>query len=163
MARNRQPGPSADMKFYFPDDIPDKAAPGKATKPTRSKRPPQLRVGKREKPTTSNRPPQTRVRTPTKAATSNRPPQTRVGKREKPTTSNRPPQTRVGKPERITVLISAAIISRARDACYWTPGQTMAGLVAVALDAEVTRMEKKRKAPFPPRKGKLRTGRPPSK
>jgi len=129
MARNRQPGPSADMKFYFPDDIPDKAAPGKATKPTRSKRPPQLRVGKREKPTTSNR----------------------------------PPQTRVGKPERITVLISAAIISRARDACYWTPGQTMAGLVAVALDAEVTRMEKKRKAPFPPRKGKLRTGRPPSK
>jgi|GEM_PF-4823478 hypothetical protein len=39
----------------------------------------------------------------------------------------------------------------------------MAGLVAVALDAEVTRMEKKRKAPFPPRKGKLRTGRPPSK
>jgi hypothetical protein len=146
MARNRQPGPSADMKFYFPDDIPDKAAPGKATKPTRSKRPPQLRVGKREKPTTSNRPPQTRVRTPTKAAT-----------------SNRPPQTRVGKPERITVLISAAIISRARDACYWTPGQTMAGLVAVALDAEVTRMEKKRKAPFPPRKGKLRTGRPPSK
>jgi len=146
MARNRQPGPSADMKFYFPDDIPDKAAPGKATKPTRSKRPPQLRVGKREKPTTSNRPPQTRVRTPTKAAT-----------------SNRPPQTRVGKPERITVLISAAIIRRARDACYWTPGQTMAGLVAVALDAEVTRMEKKRKAPFPPRKGKLRTGRPPSK
>jgi hypothetical protein len=39
----------------------------------------------------------------------------------------------------------------------------MAGLVAVALDAEVTRMEKKRKAAFPPRKGKLRTGRPPSK
>jgi hypothetical protein len=146
MARNRQPHPSADMESYFPDDIPDKAAPGKAPKPTRSKRPPQ-----------------TRVRTPTKAAMSNRLPQTRVRTPTKAATSNRLPQTRVGKPERITVLISPAIISRARNACYWTPGQTMAGLVAVALDAEVTRMEKKRKPPFPPRKGKLRTGRPPSK
>lgn len=65
--------------------------------------------------------------------------------------------------ERITVLIAGPVINRARDACYWTPGLTMAALVEAALDVEVTRIEKKRKEPFPARKGELRTGRPPSK
>jgi hypothetical protein len=65
--------------------------------------------------------------------------------------------------ERITVLIAGPVINRARDACYWTPGLTMAALVEAALDVEVARLEKKRKEPFPARKGELRTGRPPSK
>jgi hypothetical protein len=62
--------------------------------------------------------------------------------------------------DRITVSLQASVVERARTCVFWSPGETMATLVAAALETEVTRREKQRGEPFPPRKGRIRTGRP---
>ena len=62
--------------------------------------------------------------------------------------------------ERATFQLPVDLIERTRNAVYWTPGMTMAGLMESALAAHLDRLEKKRGEAFPARKGSLRTGRP---
>lgn len=62
--------------------------------------------------------------------------------------------------QRMTALLPADLIEKARDACYWTPGLTIAALVEDALRAEIRKREAKRGEPFPSRSGPIRTGRP---
>ncbi len=69
-------------------------------------------------------------------------------------------QTAVSDAERATFQLPANLVERARDAVYWTPGATMAGLVEAALSVHLGKLEKKRGEPFPERAGALRTGRP---
>lgn len=64
------------------------------------------------------------------------------------------------KKERLTVHISPELISRARNAVFWTPGLTLASLAEEAIAVAIDRMEEERGEPFPERAGKLRTGRP---
>ncbi len=71
-----------------------------------------------------------------------------------------PKLTAVGDAERATFQLPANLVERARDAVYWTPGATMAGLVEAALSVHLGKLEKKRGEPFPERAGALRTGRP---
>lgn len=61
---------------------------------------------------------------------------------------------------RITVQLSADTIERLRNAVYWTPGATLAGIVEACLLETVDRMEHERGGPFPKRERSLAPGRP---
>lgn len=70
------------------------------------------------------------------------------------------PRPRPAKRGRLTVEIDLALIERAKDAAYQTPGLTMAALVAAGLESELVRLERGRKEAFKPRKERLTAGRP---
>lgn len=61
---------------------------------------------------------------------------------------------------RLTFHLPAAVLERAKNAVYHTPGLTLAGLAVAALTRELDRIEEQRGQPFPARNGPLRTGRP---
>ncbi|HEV3073598.1 MAG TPA: hypothetical protein VHB47_04200 [Thermoanaerobaculia bacterium] len=61
---------------------------------------------------------------------------------------------------RLTFHLPAAVLERAKNAVYHTPGLTLAGLGVAALTRELDRLEEQRGQPFPARNGPLRTGRP---
>lgn len=66
-----------------------------------------------------------------------------------------------GAKQRITIHISAAVIERVKNAVYWEPGLTVAGLAEEALERAVESLEAERGTPFPQRKEhRLRGGRP---
>jgi len=62
--------------------------------------------------------------------------------------------------ERLTVHLPSEAIDRARDAVFWSPGLTLAGLVETGLALAVEKLEKKNGKPFAARTGALRMGRP---
>lgn len=62
--------------------------------------------------------------------------------------------------ERLTVHLSPALIDRVKNAVYWTPGLTLAGLAEDALRAAVEALEARRGDAFPPRREELKGGRP---
>lgn len=72
-------------------------------------------------------------------------------------TSSPNPKERVEK-ARCTFHLPVSVASKARDVAWWTPGLTLAGLVEEALGREITRREKERGEPFPPRKSELSPG-----
>ena len=65
---------------------------------------------------------------------------------------------------KLTVGVSAELLERARDACYWLSGPptqlNLSKLVEQALERELKRLAKKEGKPFKPRPGELSTGRP---
>jgi len=61
---------------------------------------------------------------------------------------------------RATFQLPGKLMERARDAVYWTPGATLAGIMEEALTAHLDTLEKRRGASFPGRGGTLKTGRP---
>jgi hypothetical protein len=62
--------------------------------------------------------------------------------------------------ERLTIHVPTDLVERLRDAVYWTPGLTMAGLAEDALAKALEAMEKRNGGPFSKRAGKLKLGRP---
>lgn len=62
--------------------------------------------------------------------------------------------------ERLTVHMTAELIDRVKNAVYWTPGLTLAGLAEEAFTEVVQRLEAGRGEPFPPRREELKGGRP---
>ncbi len=64
-----------------------------------------------------------------------------------------------GKKDRITVVLGAGLLDKARDAAFYTPGLSLTDLVAEGLRRELTRREKERGEPFPQRTANLRPGR----
>lgn len=71
----------------------------------------------------------------------------------------RAPQKKIIK-ERLTVHLPVELIERVKNAVYWTPGLTLAGLAEEAFTAAVERLERERGEPFPPRRSELKGGRP---
>src|SRR5437016_2050273 len=61
---------------------------------------------------------------------------------------------------RLTVSLPIDLVERLRDAVYWTPGLTLAWLIAHSLWTSLTEMESLRQGPFPKRTRALRAGRP---
>lgn len=61
---------------------------------------------------------------------------------------------------RLTVSLPSDLVDRLRDAVYWSPGLTLAWLIAQSLGASLTEMESLRQSPFPKRTKALRAGRP---
>ena len=76
--------------------------------------------------------------------------------------SRSPVKTAGPKKERLTVHVPVDLIDRVKNAVYWTPGVTLAGLSEEGLTKAVQRLEKKHNdgEPFPKRKEELRGGRP---
>lgn len=70
-----------------------------------------------------------------------------------------PPKKKIIK-ERLTVHLPVELIERVKNAVYWTPGLTLAGLAEEAFTAVVERLERERGGPFPPRRAELKGGRP---
>ncbi len=68
-------------------------------------------------------------------------------------------QERVQK-QRLTVHLPVELIERVKNAVYWTPGLTLAGLAEQALAETVGRLEGDRGEAFPPRAEELKGGRP---
>jgi hypothetical protein len=61
---------------------------------------------------------------------------------------------------RLTVNLPSQLVEQMRDAVYWTPGLTLAWLVARAARASLTELETIHQGPFPKRAKPLRAGRP---
>lgn len=63
---------------------------------------------------------------------------------------------------RFSTELHPAIQERLRNAVYWTPGATVAGMLEDALTAYLDRLEDEQRdgVPFPPRSAALRSGRP---
>ena len=62
--------------------------------------------------------------------------------------------------ERLTAQLPRPVMERVRNAVYWTPGLTVAGMTSEALEQFLDRLEAERGEPFPPRQGDIKTGRP---
>ena len=61
---------------------------------------------------------------------------------------------------RLTVSLPGGLVDRLRDAVYWSPGLTLAWLIAQSLGASLSDLETSRQGPFPKRTKALRAGRP---
>ena len=61
--------------------------------------------------------------------------------------------------ERVTIALSADLMERARNAVYWTPGATLAGLVEDAVALGLKGLEAENGGPFKARNSKLTPGR----
>ena len=71
------------------------------------------------------------------------------------------PEPEPAKPprERVTIALPADLMERARNAVYWTPGATLAGLVEDAMADVMDRLEQENAGPFRPRSSNLKPGR----
>lgn len=67
---------------------------------------------------------------------------------------------RTHKRQRMTVSLPTDLLERVRDAAYWMPGTTMAGLISSALEGFLTELESQNGRPFSPRLQDLKPGRP---
>ena len=61
---------------------------------------------------------------------------------------------------RLTVSLPGELVDRLRNAVYWSPGLTLAWLIAKSLRTSLAEMESLRQGPFPQRTTALRAGRP---
>jgi hypothetical protein len=61
---------------------------------------------------------------------------------------------------RLTVNLPSHLVEQMRDAVYWTPGLTLAWMIARAVRASLTELETVHQGPFPRRLRPLRAGRP---
>jgi hypothetical protein len=62
--------------------------------------------------------------------------------------------------QRLTVHLPPELIDRLKNAVYWTPGLTLAGLAEEAMEAVVSERERRNGGPFARRREELRGGRP---
>jgi hypothetical protein len=58
-----------------------------------------------------------------------------------------------------SLRLAPALLDKARNACFWTPGLTLAALTDGALTREIARLETERGRPFPPRTANIPRGR----
>lgn len=61
--------------------------------------------------------------------------------------------------ERVTVALPAELMERARNAVYWTPGATLAGLVEDGVADALGRLEQQNGGAFKRRSSNLKPGR----
>ncbi len=61
---------------------------------------------------------------------------------------------------RLTVNLPNDLVEQMRDAVYWSPGLTLAWLVARALRTSLAELHASNRGPFPRRAKPLRAGRP---
>lgn len=62
--------------------------------------------------------------------------------------------------QRLTVTLPSSLLDRLRNAVYWTPALTLAGLIEAAGEAKLQELEAQNGEPFPTRIEELKGGRP---
>jgi hypothetical protein len=80
-----------------------------------------------------------------------------------PVAPSRPVDTEVPvrvEKERLTVHLPVDLIDRAKNAVYWTPGLTLAGLAEEAFRKALLDLERENGGPYKQRPHELRGGRP---
>lgn len=70
-----------------------------------------------------------------------------------------PAKVKAAAKDRFTLHLPVELMERAKNAAYWTPGLTLAGLAEAGIRAELERVEKKH-GPFKARERELVGGRP---
>jgi hypothetical protein len=70
-----------------------------------------------------------------------------------------PAKAKAAAKDRYTLHLPVELMERAKNAAYWTPGLTLAGLAEAGIRAELERVEKKH-GPFKARERELVGGRP---
>lgn len=61
---------------------------------------------------------------------------------------------------RLTVNLPSDLVEEMRDAVYWTPGLTLAWMIAQAVRSSLAELKTAHQGPFPRRLKPLRAGRP---
>lgn len=61
---------------------------------------------------------------------------------------------------RLTVNLPSDLVEQLRDAVYWTPGVTLAWMIARSVRTSLAELESTNQGPFPKRAKPLRAGRP---
>lgn len=61
---------------------------------------------------------------------------------------------------RLTVNLPSDLVEEMRDAVYWTPGLTLAWMIAQAVRSSLAELKTAHQGPFPRRLRPLRAGRP---
>ena len=75
-------------------------------------------------------------------------------------TSAAPPAAAATRPVSVSVGLQPQLLERARNAVYWTPGLTLAGVANLGLSLALEQLERANHGkPFPPRVGPVPTGR----
>ena len=74
--------------------------------------------------------------------------------------AERPQEAPRGPKERLTVHLPLEVIDRAKNAVFWSPGLTLAGLAEAAFVKALEKLEKENGGPFPARRAELKGGRP---
>lgn len=64
------------------------------------------------------------------------------------------------KKEKITVHLSHELIERVRNAAYWNPRLTIAGISELGIAKIIAEIERENGGPYPPRDAELKGGRP---
>lgn len=71
------------------------------------------------------------------------------------------PAQRPGRSLAVGIAFDPAVLERARNAVYWTPGLTLTALANLGVSRVVDELERDNHGrPFPARDGTVRTGRP---
>ncbi len=61
---------------------------------------------------------------------------------------------------RVTLILSVEQLEQLRNAVYWTPGMTLAGLIKAAVHESLERLEQRNGCRYPARLAELKCGRP---
>ena len=69
-----------------------------------------------------------------------------------------PPQ-KIGK-QKLTVHLEASLAERVKNAAYWNPRLTIAGIAEQGIRLAIERFEREHGGKYPPREGELVGGRP---
>jgi hypothetical protein len=64
------------------------------------------------------------------------------------------------KKEKLTVHLTHDLIERVKNAAYWDPKLTIAGIAELGVKQAIEQIEKAHGGPYPPRESELKGGRP---
>lgn len=65
-----------------------------------------------------------------------------------------------GKKEKVTVHLSHELAERVKNAAYWNPRLTVAGIAELGIQFAIEQVEKENGGPYPKRESELKGGRP---
>lgn len=78
----------------------------------------------------------------------------------KPQPTQEPEHVAGSKKEKITVHLTHDLIERVKNAAYWNPELTIAGIAEIGVLYAIEKVEQENGGPYPPRKSELKGGRP---
>jgi hypothetical protein len=70
------------------------------------------------------------------------------------------PRSDPHRKERLTVHLTHDLIERGKNAAYWNPRLTIAGIAERGIVGAIAEVEQENGGPYPPREGELKGGRP---